>query len=136
MKEVMFDIKELQRDSLGSTDEMSELTHSTMSIFFIVFFSFEFSHELKWRIMLVGFRTLSIVFVMGAWTWWEIDYFLALTLFWDLLLFMFWQFVMFEKAAFRKPLIGSINGVFWVFGGCFSIWLWFELKFTFLTGVF
>jgi len=66
MKEVMFDIKELQRDSLGSTDEISELTHSTMSIFLIVFFSFEFSPELKGRIMLVGFRTLSIVFVMGA----------------------------------------------------------------------
>lgn len=41
MKEVMFDMKELHNDSLGSTDEIYEFTASIMSIFFIVFLSFE-----------------------------------------------------------------------------------------------
>lgn len=68
MNEVMFDIKELQSDSLGSTDEIYDVPHSTMSIFLIVFFSFEFSHELKGRIWFVGFKTLSLstVFIIGA----------------------------------------------------------------------
>ena len=68
MNEVMFEMKELQRDYLGSTDEIYEFAHSIISIFLIVFFSFELSYELKGRIWLLGFRTLSlsIVFINGT----------------------------------------------------------------------
>ncbi len=135
MNEVIFDIKELQSDYLRSTDDISDVLHSTISIFFIVFFSFELSYELVGRIWLLGFKTLSlsIVFITGAWIWCEIDSFLALTLFWGLLLF---GQIIFENAAFLNPLNCYTIGVFWFLGGFFSTWLWLELKLIVLTGFF
>jgi len=64
-----------------------------------------------------------------------IDYFLALTFFCGLL---FWQLLIFEKAAFLNPLIGYTNPEdFWLFGGIHvGPWLLFELKFVIFGGFF